>query len=770
MRAIFTTLFLVSFLLAPLGVAQPVQAAPAPPFAVVAVPTLNVRAAPSTNAPVVGQVAKGERVTVLGRNGEGTWLRIESADGESGWVFAELTLPSVPLTALSVYQPVSQTQAASPAGESQSRSQPVAYRPSQAAASPASPSAAPGQNSAASPATDVNQLPRPNEDPKPLGPTRPVTEDRAQAASAAEPVALQPLCVPNKLRSVNVGGRPQSIAASGDRIYVALANLNTLMVVDSGMDVMLGSSRTTAKEIDGVTATMDALYISDPVKERLIVTSRQGAVKRQIDLPAAPGPVAVTQGRAFVLHPQMGAVSVVDLNSGDVLHTLSIGPDPRQLAVVGGRAFIAHAAGYLSVVDGFGRRQEQLLLPVNDVTGMAVDAESGTLFISSAADLKVVAVDVSTWTLANTWQLDLMPSSLVYNPITDHIFVLDSTSQYLTVLKGSDPSFRGRVRVSQQAAQDSGHSLALLQSKIYIVNPSQDFLDVWLDRTCASETMQRISQTGQTAQVRTDLAPRQVEARIGILWPHGGADPAQASFANLTATLLREDGASPACSWEPNVTLWAAIGTEPAKPVAQGKRRIMEENGIRYPVYDFNDVDVRATRERNVPIHFFVQVEGIQTAVNVWTHAGTGQFVPTVRPELEGLVTRYDGDLDARLWVEDGAEGPTVYAMLLRAGTMLGLAPGANTAKPQLRWALDNGVTEPELIIGEPEIRQDGGVVYTVWRFPGSNPDKLLRSAAQVRFWVEVPDVQVYSSVVAWGRDIRTLGARLPVPVVGCSE
>ena len=769
MRAIFTVLFAIGLLLSPMGPAQPVQAAPAPPFAVVAVPTLNVRAAPSTNAPVVGQIAKGERVTVLGRNGEGTWLRIESADGDSGWVFAELTLPSVPLTALSVYQPVSQAAASS--AESQGPSQPVAYRPNQAAAPAASSPSVAAQSSPAAPANDVNRLPRPNEDPKPLGPTRPVAGDSGQTTNpGTEPVSLQPLCAPNKLRSVNVGGRPQSIAASGDRVYVALANLNTLMVVDSGMDVMLGSSRTTAKEIDGVTATMDALYISDPVKERLIVTSRQGAVKSQIELPAAPGPVAVTQGRAFVLHPQMGAVSVVDLNSGKVLSTLSIGPDPRQLAVVGGRAFIAHAAGYLSVVDGFGRRQEQLLLPVNDVTGMAVDVESGTLFISSAADLKVVAVDVSTWTLANTWQLDLMPSSLAYNPVTDHLFVLDSTSQYLTVLKGSDPSFRGRVRVSQQAAQDSGRSLALLQSKIYIVNPSQDFLDVWLDRTCASETMQRVSQASEPPRVRTDLAPRQVEARIGILWPHGGADPAQASFANLTATLLREDGASPACSWEPNVTLWAAVGTDPAKPVAQGKRRIMEENGVRYPVYDFNDVDVRATRERNVPIHFFVQVEGIQTAVNVWTHAGTGQFVPTVRPELEGLVTRYDGDLDARLWVEEGADGPMVYAMLLRAGTMLGLAPGANTVKPQLRWALDNGVTEPELIIGEPEIRQDGGVVYTVWRFPGSNPDKLLRSAAQVRFWVEVPDVQVYSSVIAWGHDIRTLGARLPVPVVGCSE
>jgi hypothetical protein len=197
---------------------------------------------------------------------------------------------------------------------------------------------------------------------------------------------------------------------------------------------------------------------------------------------------------------------------------------------------------------------------------------------------------------------------------------------------------------------------------------------------------------------------------------------------------------------------------------------MMTLNNVTFPVYDFNDVDIRATREEGVPIHFMVHVEGTQPVVNVWTHAASGQYFPTVRPELEGLVTRYSGDLDARLWVEQTADGPTIYAMLLRAGTMLGLAPGATAVKPQLRWAVDNNVTEPELIVGTPETRQGDGMVYTVWRFPGSNPDSLLRSAAQARFWVEVPGVEVHSNVVAWGHDIRTLGARLPVPVVGCQD
>ncbi|MEZ4641103.1 MAG: hypothetical protein R2856_40115 [Caldilineaceae bacterium] len=213
-----------------------------------------------------------------------------------------------------------------------------------------------------------------------------------------------------------------------------------------------------------------------------------------------------------------------------------------------------------------------------------------------------------------------------------------------------------------------------------------------------------------------------------------------------------------------------AIGDEPATQVAVGARRMVTEENTTYPVYDFNDVDVRATHEQQLPIHFSVRVDGVETAQNVWTHSATGQYLPTVRPELEGMIARFDGDVDARLWVERTPRGMEVYATILRAGTLLGIAQSAGGPTPQLRWALDNGVTEPELIVGQPETRQDDGFVYTVWRFPGLDPDGLIVNASQVRFWVELPDVVVNSSVLAWGEDIRTLHARLPVPVVGCRQ
>jgi len=48
---------------------------------------LNIRAESSTSADVVGHARRGERLDVLGDNGE--WLRVRTGGGEIGWVSAQ---------------------------------------------------------------------------------------------------------------------------------------------------------------------------------------------------------------------------------------------------------------------------------------------------------------------------------------------------------------------------------------------------------------------------------------------------------------------------------------------------------------------------------------------------------------------------------------------------------------------------------------------------------------------------------------------------------
>ncbi len=86
----------------PPAVAPPAAAAgvePAPPqtFVRVTGSRLNVRQAPATSAPAVARVKRGERLAVLGRDGE--WLRVALAGGVDGWVSARYVRADTPCPA-----------------------------------------------------------------------------------------------------------------------------------------------------------------------------------------------------------------------------------------------------------------------------------------------------------------------------------------------------------------------------------------------------------------------------------------------------------------------------------------------------------------------------------------------------------------------------------------------------------------------------------------------------------------------------------------------
>ena len=77
---------------------EPVLALPAPTAASVRLrvatvnASLNIRQGPSLQNRIVGSAAPGALLHASGRNGDATWLRIETAEGRTkGWVFADLT-------------------------------------------------------------------------------------------------------------------------------------------------------------------------------------------------------------------------------------------------------------------------------------------------------------------------------------------------------------------------------------------------------------------------------------------------------------------------------------------------------------------------------------------------------------------------------------------------------------------------------------------------------------------------------------------------------
>jgi uncharacterized protein YgiM (DUF1202 family) len=77
---------------------------PVAPTAMVITGALNVRSGPGVGYAILHVVRHGDTVTLLGRNGAGSWAQARLATGQVGWLNAALIQPSVPITTLAVIE------------------------------------------------------------------------------------------------------------------------------------------------------------------------------------------------------------------------------------------------------------------------------------------------------------------------------------------------------------------------------------------------------------------------------------------------------------------------------------------------------------------------------------------------------------------------------------------------------------------------------------------------------------------------------------------
>jgi hypothetical protein len=112
--------------------------------------------------------------------------------------------------------------------------------------------------------------------------------------------------------------------------------------------------------------------------------------------------------------------------------------------------------------------------------------------------------------------------------------------------------------------------------------------------------------------------PLLVDAPIQVVWPRDGAS------ANITGVLLGPGTTQPVpCRWTPTVRLFAQVDGGPAQLVATGVKRIARLNGLSYPVWDFNAVDISAAGQGK-SIDFWMDVAGTTTHASRWTYASGG--------------------------------------------------------------------------------------------------------------------------------------------------
>jgi beta propeller repeat protein len=278
-------------------------------------------------------------------------------------------------------------------------------------------------------------------------------------------------------------------------------------------------------------------------------------------------------------------------------------------------------------------------------------------------------------------------------------------------------------------------------------------------------------------------APRTADARIEIVWPHGGAPVAEATQANVAAFLFESNSSDLApCQWNPRVELYRAVNGDPARLIALGHKttgHYLAADGGLVPTWSFDDVDVSLARDPGNRLYFFLRLAGYDlesSRTSVWTHAVDGRTHFPTRDVPAGLAPGPVGPegVEAKIeivWPHDDAPVTrarlvNVSAFVFKPGTLLSV-PADFTPRVRLYRALNNGYLEP-MGWGTKRIVQAAGFAYPTWDFDDIEVAAATDPANRYYFTLEVEGVSTATNVWAHGADARTFAPSIDRPPSGC--
>ena len=266
--------------------------------------------------------------------------------------------------------------------------------------------------------------------------------------------------------------------------------------------------------------------------------------------------------------------------------------------------------------------------------------------------------------------------------------------------------------------------------------------------------------------------PQAIDAKIEAVWP-GGKQVAHAEQAVVDAWVFQPGtSAFAACMWSPRLRLWKAVDNEPARPAATAVRN----GNYAVPTWSFHRVDVSQARDPGQKIYFFIGLEGVPTASNVWAHAAEGARTIFPVPDRPSGVAPAGESVDARIeivWPHSGApveraERANITAMLFQPDSLVSVPPDWSPTVRLLR-SLNDGVAR-EAAVGSKRIVREGSLTYPVWDFNDIGVLAATDPANTYYFRLSVDGVTTYSNVWAHGQDGRTYFPRRDTPTALCGR
>lgn len=263
-----------------------------------------------------------------------------------------------------------------------------------------------------------------------------------------------------------------------------------------------------------------------------------------------------------------------------------------------------------------------------------------------------------------------------------------------------------------------------------------------------------------TASPPLGVSSGRIYAKIEALWL------TDARHLSATAYLFTDRAlAVPPCAWEPTVRLWGASGVQPARPLAVGHKRMVEERGVRFPAWDFTNVDLSAIQRPPAPLHFYVTVDGMVTVHNVVSVGADLRPQGATDPYAVAPAIATQAPLDAVIqivWPHGGApvtqaERANVTAALFANGSRLATPGAAGWPTVRLHWSINYGFDETDGvgIVGSPREVNVNGARAVVWDFNDIDVRAARNPENRMTFWLSVDGVAASSSLWVHSSDGR---------------
>ncbi|WP_153538642.1 beta-propeller fold lactonase family protein [Streptomyces sp. RB17] len=233
-------------------------------------------------------------------------------------------------------------------------------------------------------------------------------------------------------------------AAPGPNAYVANFASNTVSVIDTASNTVVGSPVPVGTNPAGVAITPDGrhAYVTNQTSNDVSVidTASNTVVGSPIPVGTNPFGIAITpDGRhAYVTNFGSNQVSVIDTASNTVVDTIPVGTFPLGIAITpdGRHAYVTNrVSGDVSVIDTASNTVVGSPIPVGvGPLGIAITPDGRHAYVANTDSNTVSVIDTASNTVVDTIPVGGGPQFIAITPDGSHAYVTDGGSNTVSVI------------------------------------------------------------------------------------------------------------------------------------------------------------------------------------------------------------------------------------------------------------------------------------------------------------------------------------------------